>query len=217
MIQTVIFDLDGVIIDSEPIHFRLEEELFKELGISVSFEEHNSYVGTSSINMWQAIVKKHALKYKPGELEELGRDRYLNYLAGQSKLIPIDGVCELITELHQQQFKLVLASSSSTVIIDPVLNAFDLASYFMAKISGADLPFSKPHPEIFLRSALLARTDCSQCLVIEDSENGVKAAKAAGMKCIGYLNPNSGRQNLDKADLVISSFHEININAIRNI
>jgi HAD superfamily hydrolase (TIGR01509 family) len=217
MIQTVIFDLDGVIIDSEPINFRLEEELFQEIGLSMPLNEHHSYVGTSSINMWQTIVKKYTLPYNPKELEETGKDRYLQYLSLHPEISPIEGVRELIKELYQQQFTLVLASSSGTEIIDTVLNSFDLGSYFMAKISGADLPFSKPDPEIFLRSAQLAQTDSSQCLVIEDSENGVKAAKAAGMKCIGYLNPNSGNQNLDKADLVIRSFHEININRIRNI
>ena len=78
--------------------------------------------------------------------------------------------------------------------IDIILKRFKLSDLFIARVSGSELAHSKPHPEIFLRSAQLVGSEPKECIVIEDSRNGVAAAKAAGMKCIGFLNPSSGDQ-----------------------
>ena len=215
MIQTVIFDMDGVIIDSEPVYFEIDKQMFEELNIAVSFEEHCSYVGTSSQNMWTAIITKHGISEQPVELMRKEYSLYLEHLANAKDLQPIDGVVELIHELYKNNFKLVLASSSQMASIDIVLNKFKLDELFIAKVSGSELAHSKPHPEIFLRSARLIKSDPSECIVIEDSKNGVTAAKAAGMKCIGFLNPNSGNQDLKNADLVIHSFGELNADIVK--
>jgi len=215
MIQTVIFDMDGVIIDSEPVYFDIDKQMFEELNIAVSFEEHCSYVGTSSQNMWNAIITKHGIAEQPAELMRKEYSLYLEHLANAKDLQPIDGVVELIHELYKDNFKLVLASSSQMASIDIVLNKFKLDELFIAKVSGSELAHSKPHPEIFLRSARLIKSDPSECIVIEDSKNGVTAAKAAGMKCIGFLNPNSGNQDLKNADLVIHSFGELNADIVK--
>ena len=215
MIQTVIFDMDGVIIDSEPVYFEIDKQMFEELNIAVSFEEHCSYVGTSSQNMWNAIITKHGVAEQPAELMRKEYSLYLEHLANAKDLQPIDGVVELIHELYKDNFKLVLASSSQMASIDIVLNKFKLDELFIAKVSGSELAHSKPHPEIFLRSARLIKSDPSECIVIEDSKNGVTAAKAAGMKCIGFLNPNSGHQDLKNADLVIHSFGELNADIVK--
>ena len=215
MIQTVIFDMDGVIIDSEPVYFEIDKQMFEELNIAVSFEEHCSYVGTSSQNMWNAIITKHGISEQPAELMRKEYSLYLEHLANAKDLQPIDGVVELIHELYKDNFKLVLASSSQMASIDIVLNKFKLDELFIAKVSGSELAHSKPHPEIFLRSARLIKSDPSECIVIEDSKNGVTAAKAAGMKCIGFLNPNSGNQDLKNADLVIHSFGELNADIVK--
>jgi beta-phosphoglucomutase-like phosphatase (HAD superfamily) len=100
-------------------------------------------------------------------------------------------------------------------VIETVLTKFNLSNYFMARVSGTELANSKPHPEIFVQSAKLANSAPRECLVIEDSQNGITSAKAAGMKCIGFANPNSGAQNLSKADWVVHSFDELNAEKIR--
>jgi HAD superfamily hydrolase (TIGR01509 family) len=215
MIQTVIFDMDGVIIDSEPVYFEIDKQMFEELNIAVSFEEHCSYVGTSSQNMWDAIIGKHGITGPREELMKKEYSLYMTYLANANDLQPIDGVIELINGLHENNFKLVLASSSRMATIDIVLDKFNLSGFFTAKISGSELARSKPHPEIFLRAALLIRSEPGECVVIEDSRNGVIAAKAAGMKCIGFLNPSSGDQDLKSADMTIRSFRELNADVIK--
>jgi len=217
MIQTVIFDMDGVIIDSEPIHFNIEKQIFEELKIAISFEEHCSYVGTSSRNMWEMIIKKHEIANDLEELIKKDYAMYMKHLIAAKDLHPIPGVVELIKELHQDNLKIIVASSSHGEVIDMVLKKFNLSDYFIAQVSGTELIHSKPHPEIFLRSAALANCDPGECVVIEDSENGVTAARVAGMKPIGFLNPNSGVQDLSRADVVVKSFEELNAALIRNV
>jgi len=215
MIRTVIFDMDGVIIDSEPIHFKMENEMFRELRIAIPYEEHCSFVGTSSQNMWQIIVKKYDLNVDVKELVKKQHALYMAYLLNEKDLRPIPGVVELIEDLYHGGFGLVLASSSYREVIEVVLSKFYLSNYFTARISGTELANSKPHPEIFIQSAKLANSQPAECIVIEDSQNGITSAKAAGMKCIGFDNPNSGVQDLRKADLVIHSFDELNAERIR--
>jgi HAD superfamily hydrolase (TIGR01509 family) len=217
MIQAVIFDMDGVIIDSEPVYFNIDKQMFEELNIAVSFEEHCSYVGTSSQNMWSAIIKKHGIPDQPEELMRKEYSLYKEHLVNANDLQPIDGVVELINELHKNNFKLVLASSSRMETIDIVLNKFKLVEFFMAKVSGSELVHSKPHPEIFLRSAQLIKSEPGECIVIEDSKNGVTAAKAAGMKCIGFLNPSSGDQDLKNADMVVRSLKGLNADTVKSL
>src|SRR6185436_4705301 len=122
MVQTVIFDMDGVIIDSEPVYFKIDKQMFEELNIAVSFEEHCSYVGTSSQNMWNTIIMKHGIADQAEELIKKEYSLYLEHLANADYLKPIDGVVELINELYANNFKLVLASSSRMETIDLVLN-----------------------------------------------------------------------------------------------
>jgi HAD superfamily hydrolase (TIGR01509 family) len=191
--------------------------MFEELNIRVSFEEHCSYVGTSSQNMWDAIIKKHGVTDQPGELMRKEYGLYTEYLRNANDLQPIDGVMELIYNLHENNFNLVLASSSRMETINTILKRFELTDLFIAKISGSELAHSKPHPEIFLRAAQLIKSEPKECIVIEDSKNGVAAAKAAGMKCIGFLNPSSGDQNLKSADMIIRSFNEVNADLIKRL
>jgi HAD superfamily hydrolase (TIGR01509 family) len=212
MIETVIFDLDGVIIDSEPYHFLVEKQLFKEYGADITDDEHLSFVGTSSNDMWHKIKIKTDIKYSIEELVNISERKFLSYLDKVKDIKPISGVDELILDLYKSEFQLIIASSSSRKIINTVLKKFNLSKYFSFIVSGAELIHSKPNPEIFHEACKISSTKPERCLVIEDSENGVKAAKSANMSCVAYRNPNSGNQNLSSADLVINDFISFNIN-----
>ena len=214
MIDTVIFDMDGVIIDSEPLHMEAEQEIFKALGIAISKEKHGTFVGTSSKNMWERIIREHSLTIPIDKLLEQNKLSYRKRLAvAVDTAVP--GVTELIRALHASGFKLAVASSSVPEDIETVLAMFSVRSYFTAVVSGSNVQYSKPHPEIFLMTAKLLESDPAKCLVIEDSENGVRAAKSAGMKCIGFQNVNSGNQNLTLADQVVNSINEISVDLIK--
>lgn len=209
MISTVIFDMDGVIIDSEPIYFEVEQSLFREVGLELTKEEHSKYVGRS--DLWETVVNKYNLDVNIDEIHKKEKSRYLDIIENSFDDGPIDGVEKVIQDLHANGITLVLASSSEMKNIELVLTKFGLLKYFDLRISGDDLDTSKPHPEIFEEAAKMAQTPPEKCLVIEDSTNGVKAAKAANMKCIGFKNPNSGNQDLSPADFVIESFDEFDL------
>ena len=206
-LQCVIFDMDGVIIDSEEIHKKAYYETFNSLGVDVSEELYKTMTGSSTINAFQKLVNHFNLNDIPEELVLQKRKRYVNYFENDPTLALVHGVKELIQFLNKQNLTLVLASSSAMVNINRVFSRFDLNQYFTAKISGADLTASKPHPEIFEKAAILGGVPKEQCIVIEDSDNGIKAANDAGIFVVGYENPLVSDQTLKDANLIIRDYN----------
>jgi beta-phosphoglucomutase-like phosphatase (HAD superfamily) len=216
MITTIIFDMDGVIIDSEPTHQKLEFEMFAELGLTISDEEHNTFVGTSSVDMWTMIKKNHTLNKTPEELLMYGRTKYWEAL-DQDRVPLVSGARELISLFYENDFIVQVASSATRPTVDKVIEHFQLQKYFIHRIGGNEVKKSKPDPEIFVRAAAQSNSNPANCLVIEDSTNGIKAAKEAGMHCIGYVNPGTGAQDLSAANIVVSSLKEINLKLVQTL
>lgn len=208
-IQCVIFDMDGVIIDSEEIHKKAYYETFVSLGLDVSEKVYKTLTGSSTINAFQRLIAHFNLDLDADELVLDKRRRYVNFFENNPGLHLVDGVEEIIKYFHYKEITLILASSSAMVNINRVFDRFNLHSYFSAKISGADLMASKPHPEIFEKAALLGNTPKENCIVIEDSDNGIKAANDAGIFVFGYANKLSEGQTLENADAVISDFNSL--------
>jgi HAD superfamily hydrolase (TIGR01509 family) len=217
MKKCVIFDMDGVIIDSEPIHVASEKELCASLGIHISQTEHDSFIGTTSKIMWQGIKKAYKLRQSIPELIALERSYYVKYLKREKDVKPIEGAVEFIKELWTHDFNLGIASSSPHSQINLILDKFGLKPYFGTVVSGDDVKHGKPHPEIFLKTARLMDARPDTCIIIEDSHNGVTAAKKAKMKCIGFKNPNSGDQDLSGADKIIHSLKELSIHEVEDM
>jgi HAD superfamily hydrolase (TIGR01509 family) len=216
MIQTVIFDMDGVIVDTEPVHHYAYQQHFKQLNIDVSPEMYASFTGNSTKNIYQRLKTTFNLKEDVQTLVETKRNLFNQAFNSKQDLYLLDGVEDLIVELHTKGMQLVLASSSANVTIEMIFTRFNLHQYFTHKVSGEDFPNSKPHPAIFLKAALLAQTPVENCIVIEDSTNGIKAANAAGIFCIGYKSLNSKLQDYTLANKVISHFNELSYTIIKN-
>lgn len=208
-LKCVIFDMDGVIIDSEEIHKKAYYETFESLGVAVSEELYKTLTGASTLNAFQKLVNHFNLLENPEELVLAKRERYVNYFENDPDLHLVHGVENLIKTFHAKGLKLVLASSSAMVNIDRVFNRFHLNPYFIGKISGADLAESKPNPEIFQKAAALAKVSPMECIIIEDSDNGVQAANAAGIFVFGYHNPLAADQTLENANISVKEFDEI--------
>ena len=208
-IKCVIFDMDGVIIDSEEIHKKAYYETFNSLGVTVSEELYKTFTGSSTINAFQKLVSHFELDLDPEKLVLDKRARYVNFFENDPNLHLVKGIENFIKHCYNKGFTLVLASSSAMVNIDRVFNRFNLNKYFTAKISGADLLESKPHPEIFEKAALLGKTERQNCIVIEDSDNGIKAANDANIFVVGFANPLSEGQTLETADFIINNFKRL--------
>jgi beta-phosphoglucomutase-like phosphatase (HAD superfamily) len=213
--KAVIFDMDGVLIDSEPLHIRLEKQIFTELGIQMSDTEHESFLGTGGYEMFTRIRDKFGLEESPENLVEDERRRYLEMLKTEG--IPyMAGVPELVEKLHAAGVVLAVASSAPheqiNLVLDTPLSPGDpgttLGQYIPVRVSGDDVEKSKPDPAIFLKAAELLGVSPRECRVIEDSENGVAAAISAGMSCLGFNSPGSPPQNLSRADAVIEEIGE---------
>ncbi len=214
MIKTVIFDMDGVIIDSEPVHHQAFFEHFKELKISVSEDYYYALTGSSTKNVYEKLIKDFDLKKNVNDLVERKRSIFNHLFDTKEDLCLIDGVLEIIQKFYNENIQLILASSSSKVTIDRVFRRFDLHSYFSHIVSGEDFPESKPHPAIFIHAQKLSGHTLKECMVIEDSANGIFAARDAGIFCIAFNSPNSKNQDLSLANIIINDFSELNLSKI---
>jgi HAD superfamily hydrolase (TIGR01509 family) len=218
MINTVIFDMDGVIVDTEPVHRYCYYKQFEELNIEVPEEMYTSFTGFSTRNTFQTLKNIFpSIDLEVDELIQRKRNIFNDAFDTKEDLYLLEGVEDLIKDLHSNGFQLILASSASKVTINRVFTRFKLHEYFSHIVSGEDFPQSKPNPAIFIHAASLAVAPKENCVVIEDSTNGVKAAKGAELLCIGYNSEHSKLQDLSDADLIINDFNELNSKKISQL
>lgn len=216
MLKAVLFDMDGVIVDTEPLHHKAYYKMFADFKIEVSNELYESLTGQSTKNVCKKLCKHFNLTATPLELELNKRSHFNGMFDSDPSLQLLEGVLSLIKNYYDNGLTLILASSASMGTINKVFTRFELDQYFKAKLSGADLKASKPHPEIFIKAAEAALQPSEFCMVIEDSTNGIQAAFDAEIYCVGYDSKNSKNQDYTKANMVISDFSDIMYDKIKN-
>ena len=217
MLKAVIFDMDGVIVNSEPLHHLAYKKMFEEFKLDVSNSLYESFTGQSTYSICEQLCEIFDLKVDANSLVLSKRKHFKIIFENDSSFEMIDGAMNLIKDYFENNLTLVLASSASMTNIERIFKKFDLNKFFKAKISGADLKESKPNPEIFIKAAQLAGFKKEECIVIEDSTSGINAAKSAQIYCVGYDSLNSKNQNYDKADLVINDFNKIRFDKISKL
>lgn len=206
--KTIIFDMDGVIVDSEYTYLESKTKIINDEGFDKPISYQYQFMGTTYEFMWQTMKDELGL---PNEI-----DFYISKMNSlREEMIEKNGVLgikhavEVIKELNNQGYELAVASSSPKKEIIRNLTELGVIEYFDHLVSGEEVENSKPNPDVFLRAAELLNKPPDNCVVIEDTTNGVKAAKAAGMYCIGFRNYDYPEQDLTLADEIVTDLNDI--------
>jgi len=216
MLKAVIFDMDGVLIQSEVIHFQIIQNILQKYEIDYEVDNHELFMGLKASELWTYIKNKYNLNISVEELLKLHIKQFLQFLK-KANINPRKGCDKFIQELLNRNIKLAIASSGPSLLINEILEALKLKKYFSVIISGDDVDKVKPFPDIFIKTAKKMGFCPKECLVIEDSINGIKAAKNAGMKCIGFKNKQPFTQDFSDADFITESFVELNYDKISKL
>ena len=204
--QAVIFDLDGVIVDSEPRHERAFLQVVTELGYGVNHGlEFGKYVGRSDRDLWVDFMARHKPAQTLEVLLAMKRAKVLEILRREQPLF--DGLPELVEKLALR-YRLAIASGSEPQVVEEVLTFKALRRFFSVVTTSSEVKHGKPAPDIFLRAAGLLEVQPSECWVIEDSKPGVAAAIAAGMPVIAITNTHPA-QELANATRIVATYDEI--------
>jgi beta-phosphoglucomutase family hydrolase len=209
MKKAVIFDMDGVIAETEHAHIGAEKQTMLKYGIEISEDELHEYTGTTAKVMLTSLIKKYKLNTTFDRIFKEKEEILFKLL--EEDVQPTKGVIDLLRKLKKMKVKLAVASSSHKRMIEYVLKKLEIIELFDSIVGAEDIDRSKPDPEIFLKSAKRLNVKPEECTVVEDSKLGVEAAKKAGMKCLGYVNPSSGKQDLSKADFVADDFCRLDV------
>ena len=206
MIKAIIFDMDGVIVDSENIHRISFNECFKELGIY--FEKGawgNKYAGSSTENIIETIFKQRGIPLDNIKDLVAKRRTYYFKILKKNGIKTIPGFKMFFNEVKKSDLKYAVVSGSSREIIEVTLGKVGVLKDFKIYLGKEDYEKKKPEPDSFLKGAKILKVKPSECLVFEDAVVGVRAAKAAGMKCVA-LTSTTLKENLKGADLFINNF-----------
>ena len=206
MIKAVLFDMDGLLVDTEPLNVAVVTKVCGELGINLTSEEkHYCASGITNKKFYTELFNNRNLKFELNEILNKTFQTYDELLKTETK--SFSGAINL-PKLLSEKYKLGLVSGSTKNQVNIVLSKLDIENLFKVVVTADDIISSKPNPEGYLLAANKLNISSQECLVLEDGEQGVKAAKSAGMKVIGVIN--NSEQNLSLADLVVKDLTEVN-------
>lgn len=215
MISAVVFDFDGVLADSEPLHLRAYQEVLDALGVTLTRDEYYTrYLGFDDENVFRLVGEAYGWNMTPARTAALMAEKCRLFdamLAEADVLYP--GAAECVERLAGE-YPLGIASGALKHEIQAILNRYDLARRFRFVVAAGDTPAGKPSPDPYLRAAALHGMPPGSCIAIEDSRWGIESATAAGLTCIGITNTYAASE-LDGADAVISSLSEFTADLIR--
>lgn len=207
MIKTCIFDMDGVLLDSEVIYLTSLKKYLKTLGIDANIKELSIVVGMKMEDITHQLMNQYQIQGISEQDMINGQDYFFDEEVKNQKLECMEGLLDVLNFLKNQNITIALASSSERSWIDEVLQKLDIENYFEIIVSGDDVLHSKPNPEIFKLTAKMAKSNVQECIVIEDSKNGICAGKKAGMFTIAYKG-SIIEQDTSLADVEVSSYAE---------
>ena len=208
-VTAVIFDMDGVLVDGEPLHQATIQELLAEDGITLDAETYRRFMGTTLPDIWGVLSRRYPLPRDFQDYQRRYDQRVLQRYATQSRALP--GAAALLQRLRAAGVRLALASSSQRRWVETALAALGFRDYFAVIVAGDEVRRGKPDPEIYRTVAARLGADPAHCLVIEDAPAGVAAAHAAGMRVVALRTELNQRLALPGADRIISSLEALDL------
>lgn len=215
--EAIIFDMDGVLIDSEHIHYKVDIELFNKLGITVTEDVHQHYLGMAGDFMYADLKSRFELSGSMIELLEFDESFRCDYFERLTVLNPNEGIIGLLNEIKLAGLKLAVATSSSPELARILMKRCEITSYFDNIVTTSEAGKSKPAPEVYLLAAQKIGVAPSNCIVFEDSPIGVSAAKSAGMYCIAIQTNSVDVRTLSAADYLVQTFSGMTLNRLYEI
>ena len=203
----IIFDMDGVLIDSQPLHYEIDMQVLKACGYAADINTVTPYTGISNPDRWPKYKENLGLSESVERLIELAEEK-MREIFDSTELVAIEGIPLLLQGIKELGLKCGVASSSSHELIQMVLNRTGIAEYFDVLVSGEDVKNGKPAPDIYLKAAKAVNLPPSRCLAVEDAPAGILAAKKAGFTVFAYRNPNTVGQVFTHADTVLNEYAE---------
>ena len=207
-IKAVLFDMDGLMINSEPFSFEAFTTVFRKYGKQLSEEDYvRRYVGISEAEESKDMVVRFNLPISAEELIQAKRILYKQFL--KDNVITQPGLMELLEKLHQHSYKIAIGSSSTLKNIKAVINRIIISSLINTYASAEEVEYGKPAPDVYLLAAKKLGVNPTDCLVLEDAPKGVQAAKAAGMICFAIPSKETKGLDFSQADKVLNSLSEV--------
>lgn len=206
-LRAIIFDMDGVLVDSEPVHFEATRLLLQEHGITYTPDEEENFYGCTDREVFRQLRERYGLATHEHDLAEDWIERVVKLLP--QRIVPMSGVPDVLEQLRASGFRLALASSSSPAIVRTTIEGLGLEGIFEATVSGREVEYGKPAPDIFLEAARRLGEDPAACLVIEDSFNGLRAAHAARIPCVVVPCAATAAQDFSDATARLASLREL--------
>ena len=218
MLEAVIFDFDGVILDTSDQLYQGYKRILKRYGIEYLEEQFNDNYGLKTKEHFKKVLMQHGVTLSQQELDELVVERDINYrLDCSTDLEPLPGTRELLLDLRTNNIKLGVASSTSRANLDHFLPKLGVEPYLNYTLAGTEVSAGKPNPEIYTKICDYLGVQPNSCIGIEDTDKGVEALKNADMKAIAVTLTNRKRYDFSKADLVVYSLEELNFKKLSDM
>lgn len=199
--------MDGVLVDTEPIHVEATRRLLHTLGVSFENDPEDNFFGYSDREVFRVLRARYGLGPDEATLGALWVDHVLPLIAGGIE--PAEGVPGVLFDLSDRGYRLALGSGSAPPVIEATLAALGIRSSFDHVVSAADVGRGKPAPDIFLEALRRLNVPASQALVVEDSRNGLLSAVAAGIACVAIPCPSTRAQDFSEAEVTLRSLVEL--------
>ena len=206
-VDAIIFDMDGVLVDSEPLGFEAMRRVMARQGIAYTHADNDEFVGRTTLEECQVLTARHRLATDPRELTQAYVDILVGLIREQPR--PLPGVPGVLESLRAAGYRMALASSADLAVIAENVSALRLERLFEAIVSGTQVARGKPAPDVFVETARQLRVSPEACLVVEDSRNGLLAAKAAGMTCAVIPCSSTRHQDFSEADHCLQALWDL--------